>query len=92
MWFDAREVWELRGAELTVSPVHRAAVGRVPGERGLGLRFPRFLRIREDKAVEDATTADAVAGMFLAQGSGAAAGRAGAAAEGEEDEDGAENG
>lgn len=67
VWFDAREVWELRGADLSLSPVHRAAVGRVHGERGLGLRFPRFLRIRDDKGIEDATSAATVAEAYGAQ-------------------------
>lgn len=61
-------MWEIRGAELSLSPVHRAAVGQLPGsDRGLGLRFPRFIRTREDKAVEDATSAEQLAGMYLAQ-------------------------
>ena len=68
VWFDAKEVWEVRGAEISLSPVHKAAIGKIPGsERGAGLRFPRFLRIREDKAIEEATSADAIAAMYQAQ-------------------------
>jgi DNA ligase-1 len=53
------QVWELRGADLTLSPVHRGAVGRIPGsDRGVALRFPRFIRVREDKSVEDASGPD----------------------------------
>jgi ATP-dependent DNA ligase len=55
----AHQVWELRGADLTLSPVHRGAVGRIPGsDRGVALRFPRFIRVRDDKAVEDASGPD----------------------------------
>ncbi|KXZ42596.1 hypothetical protein GPECTOR_132g608 [Gonium pectorale] len=41
VWFEPTEVWELRGADLTLSPVHRAAAGRLHPGRGVGLRFPR---------------------------------------------------
>jgi DNA ligase-1 len=66
VWFDAKEVWEIRGADLTLSPVHKAAVGKI-SERGVGLRFPRFIRIRDDKSVDDATTADTIVSMYNAQ-------------------------
>ena len=46
MWFDASEVWEIRGADLTLSPVHKAAVGHLHAARGCSLRFPRFIQVR----------------------------------------------
>ena len=45
-------MWAIRGAELSISPVHMAAHGgQGTGGRGLALRFPRFLSIRDDKTV-----------------------------------------
>ena len=41
VWFDPVVVWEVRGANITVSPVHQAAAGRVHDSRGLA--FPQSL-------------------------------------------------
>ncbi|KAI8817228.1 uncharacterized protein EV422DRAFT_622711 [Fimicolochytrium jonesii] len=67
VWFEPLEVWELRGADLTVSPVHQAAMGRVEADKGISLRFPRFIRKREDKNVEDATGPDEIVEIFHRQ-------------------------
>lgn len=56
VWFEPRVVMEIMGAELTASPIHKVAKDRMKKEKGLALRFPRFLRWRSDKGPEQATT------------------------------------
>lgn len=67
VWFVAREVWELRFADVTLSPVYTAAMGLVSEERGLSMRFPRFIKIREDKGIEEASTGRELAHMWEKQ-------------------------
>eukprot|EP00803_Ostreobium_quekettii_P008788 evm.model.scf_1474EXC.2 EVM.evm.TU.scf_1474EXC.2 scf_1474EXC:16266-31624(-) len=80
VWFEPTEVWEVRGADLTLSPVHRAAAGLVAGDRGVGLRFPRFVGVRADKGATDATCPEEVAEAFRRQAKAPAGGAAPAAA------------
>ncbi|PVH92962.1 ATP-dependent DNA ligase [Periconia macrospinosa] len=67
VWFEPSEVWEVAFADLTLSPTYTAAIGLVSEERGLSTRFPRFLRVREDKGIEEATEAEELADMFRKQ-------------------------
>jgi len=55
VWFEPVKVLEVEGAEITISPVHTVASDIIK-KGGLALRFPRFLRWRDDKSAEEATT------------------------------------
>lgn len=90
VWFEPQEVWEMAFADITLSPTYTAAIGLVSDERGLSLRFPRFLKVREDKSIDEASTSDFLAELYRKQEAKAVsngdAGKAEANVEEEEDD------
>lgn len=55
IWFEPAMVVEVLAAEITKSPIHAL---------GLALRFPRFIRFRDDKKAEQATTSKEIQQMY----------------------------
>jgi DNA ligase 1 len=54
-------------SDITISPTYTAAIGLVSDEKGLSLRFPRFLKKREDKGIDEASTSEFLAGLWRKQ-------------------------
>lgn len=67
VWFEPQEVWEMAFADITLSPTYTAAIGLVSDERGLSMRFPRFLKVREDKGIDEASTSEFLASLYRKQ-------------------------
>ncbi|KAF1946112.1 ATP-dependent DNA ligase [Clathrospora elynae] len=68
VWFEPRFVWEVKTADLTLSPRYRAAADEVSGGgKGISLRFPRFIKERDDKKPDEASTSKMIAEMYQRQ-------------------------
>ncbi len=68
VWLVPAVVLEIIGAEITLSPLHTCALGKVKEEAGLAIRFPRFTgRYRFDKKPEQATTVSELIEMYRMQ-------------------------
>lgn len=62
-WFEPYVVLEVRGAELTRSPIHTCGADSEESP-GIALRFPRFIRFRSDKSPEQATSTSEIRSMY----------------------------
>jgi DNA ligase-1 len=67
VWVRPVKVVEVIGAELTLSPLHSCAKDAIAVGTGISIRFPRFIRWREDKGPEDATTCKELVEMYKIQ-------------------------
>ncbi|CCH61258.1 hypothetical protein TBLA_0E02050 [Henningerozyma blattae CBS 6284] len=62
VWFNPTMVFEVLTADLSLSPIYKA--GSTVYGKGISLRFPRFIRIRTDKSVNDATSSEQVIDFY----------------------------
>jgi len=64
-WVLPKYVVELTADEITKSPLHTA--GKQKGNEGLALRFPRVLKLRADRKVEESTTVTEILDLYDSQ-------------------------
>ncbi|MGI0102461.1 MAG: ATP-dependent DNA ligase [Nitrosotalea sp.] len=68
VWFEPEVVIEIVASEITLSPIHKAALDKIRKGSGLALRFPKFTgKIRFEKTPENATSVDEVITMYNSQ-------------------------
>ena len=68
VWFEPELVLEIVASEITLSPIHKTALGTIRKGAGLALRFPKFTgKIRIEKGSEDASTDEEVYSLYRGQ-------------------------
>ncbi|KAH3681578.1 hypothetical protein WICPIJ_007452 [Wickerhamomyces pijperi] len=65
IWFEPTVLFEVLTADLSLSPIYKAGIATLG--KGVSLRFPRFMRLRDDKGIEDATSSDQVVEFYERQ-------------------------
>ncbi|KAI5155497.1 DNA ligase 1 [Nematocida parisii] len=68
VWFKPVTVWEVAAAGFSVSSEYTAGMGAfdLPDGKGISLRFPRFIRQRDDKAADSSTSSEQLLHLFRA--------------------------
>ena len=68
VWFEPELIIEVIASEITLSPIHKAAIDKIRKGAGLALRFPKFTgKIRIEKIVEDASTNKEIIALYKGQ-------------------------
>lgn len=58
------KVWEIECDKLSLSLIYHIGRNKIDPERGLSLRFPRFIKLRTDKTVNESTLTSEVNAEF----------------------------
>ena len=66
-WVEPRYIVEVAFDEITISSIHTCGKR---DEKGYALRFPRMVKLREEKSIKEVTTSEEVKDMFSLQHSG----------------------
>ncbi|MHA1921648.1 MAG: ATP-dependent DNA ligase [Candidatus Heimdallarchaeota archaeon] len=67
VWVPPIKVYEIQGADLSTSPIHTCAMDEIKKDTGIAIRFPRFIRYRDDKGPDFATTTSEVISAYKRQ-------------------------
>ncbi|QLQ79167.1 hypothetical protein HG537_0B05150 [Torulaspora globosa] len=65
VWFDPTTLFEVLTADLSLSPIYKAGASYY--DKGISLRFPRFVRTRDDKSVQEATSSTQIIELYQNQ-------------------------
>jgi len=60
---------EVKCTDIQIFPVYTADIGEIKPNKGIGLRFPRLIKVRPDKKPTKATTSSFIAEMYKSQAS-----------------------